>query len=299
MQIILNVFTNQRIINSMARIKTFQKVALKYYKTKFKLLASVSKKKAAAKAFELFCTPQSRNKKKLPLIFESAEKLELEVDGIVIRGWRFNKGATRKVMILHGHESSVINFDKYIKPLISKGYELLAIDAPAHGKSDGKQITAPLYKKMILEVHAKFGPVQSFMAHSFGGLAVSLALEEIEHSEDYRLALIAPATETTTAVNTFFNFLDLDLSIRSEFEKLIFEKAGVSSAWYSIKRAMKNIKAKVLWLHDEDDDVTPLSDAMNVKAENYPNINFVITKGLGHRRIYRDKNVIKTVVEFL
>ncbi|HQV56042.1 MAG: alpha/beta fold hydrolase [Chitinophagaceae bacterium] len=283
----------------MAKLKTTQQLAIKYYRTKFKILTSISKRKAAEKAFELFCTPQIRNKKKLPKIFETAERLQLNVDGIIVRGWRFNHPAERKVLILHGYESSVTNFDRYVKPLISKGYEVVAFDAPANGRSDGKQITLPLYSKMIKEIHTKFGPVQSYLAHSFGGLAVSLALEEINHDANYRLALIAPASETSTAINTFFSFLKLSPDIREEFEKIIIQKGGVHSDWYSIARAMKNIKANVLWFHDEDDDVTPLSDAMTVKEANYPNVEFVITKGLGHRRIYRDNEVVKAIVEFL
>lgn len=285
--------------NRMAKLKTTQRLAIKYYRTKFKILTSISKRTAAEKAFELFCTPQIRNKKKLPKIFETAEKLQLKVDGIIVRGWRFNHPAERKVLILHGYESSVTNFDRYVKPLVNKGYEVLAFDAPANGRSDGKQITLPLYSKMIKEIHKKFGPVQSYMAHSFGGLAVSLALEEIDHTDDYRLALIAPASETRTAINTFFSFLKLSPDIREDFEKIIVKKGGVHSDWYSIARAIKNIKAKVLWVHDEDDDVTPLSDAMVVKEANYPNVEFVITKGLGHRRIYRDNKVVKAIVDFL
>ncbi len=283
----------------MAKLQTTQRLALRYYKAKFKILTSISKRKAAEKAFELFCTPQIRNKKKLPKIFETAERLQLKVDGIIVRGWRFNHPAERKVLILHGYESSVTNFDRYVKPLVSKGYEVLAFDAPANGRSDGKQITLPLYSKAIKEIDKNFGPVKSFMAHSFGGLAVSLALEDITHTEDYRLALIAPASETRTSINTFFSFLQLNPSIREEFEKIIIQKGGVHSDWYSINRAMENIKAKVLWFHDEDDDVTPLSDTMKVKESNYPNVEFVITKGLGHRRIYRDNKVVKAIVDFL
>jgi len=283
----------------MTKMKTTQQLAINYYRTKFKILTSISKRKAAEKAFELFCTPQIRNKKKLPKIFETAERLQLKVDGIIVRGWRFNHPAERKVLILHGYESSVTNFDRYIKPLVNKGYEVLAFDAPANGRSDGKQITLPLYSKMIKEIHKEFGPVQSYISHSFGGLAVSLALEEINHTDEYRLVLIAPASETRTAINTFFSFLRLSPDIREDFEKIIVQKGGVHSDWYSIARAIKNIKAKVLWVHDEDDDVTPLSDAMVVKEANYPNVEFVITKGLGHRRIYRDQNVVKAIVDFL
>ncbi|MEQ1677771.1 MAG: alpha/beta fold hydrolase, partial [Chitinophagaceae bacterium] len=234
-------------------MKLSQRLALRYIKTKFTLLTAISKKKAAAEAFKLFCTPQSRNKKKLPKIFEEAEKLQFELDGITVKGWRFNKPAPRKALIIHGFESTVVNFDRYLRPLIKKGYEVLAFDAPAHGRSGGKQINAPLYRKMIHTIWKKYGPIQSFMAHSFGGLAVSLALEEISHTPDYKLVLIAPATETSTAIDTFFTFLKLDPALRPEFERLIIQKGGVSSDWYSINRAMRHIKAKVLWFHDEED----------------------------------------------
>jgi len=225
--------------------------------------------------------------------------MHFKIDNMNVQGWLWNHPAVRKVLILHGFESTVVNFDKYIKPLIAKGYEVLAFDAPAHGRSEGKQINAPLYQRTILEINRRFGPVQSFMAHSFGGLAVCLALEEISHSPDYRLVLIAPATETTTAIDYFFKFLQLDPALRPEFEKVIIKKSGVSPDWYSIRRAMKHIRAKVLWLHDEEDDTTPVSDVLKVRSEKHPNIEFVITKGLGHRRIYRDNKVAKLVIDFL
>jgi len=280
-------------------MKLSQRLALRYIRTKFKVLAAVSKKKAAEKAFELFCTPQRRNIKPLPKIFKEAESLQFRLDGILMQGWRWNHPSEKKVLILHGYESSVTNFDRYVKPLIKDGYEVLAFDAPAHGRSGGKKINAPLYKKMIKEIHKRFGPVQSFIAHSFGGLAVSLALEEISHTDTYKLVLIAPATETSTAVDTFFTFLQLDPVLRTEFEKIIIKTGGLSSEWYSIRRAMKHIRAKVLWFQDEEDEITPMSDVLKVKTENYPNIEFVFTKGLGHRRIYRDNKVVKSIVEFL
>lgn len=280
-------------------MKLSQRLALRYIQAKFKLLSAISKKKAAEKAFTLFCTPQKRNLKKPPKIFDEGEKLQLTIEGITVKGWRWNHPAERKALIIHGFESSVVNFDRYIKPLIKKGYEVLAFDAPAHGRSGGKTINAPLFKKTIQEVNKQFGPIKSFMAHSFGGLAVSLALEEISHTSDYRLVLIAPATETVSAIDSFFRFLKIDPAVRPEFDKIIVKKSGVTPSWFSINRAMKHIRAKVLWFHDEEDEVTPLTDVLKVKAENYPNIEFVITKGLGHRRIYRDNKVSKAIIDFL
>ncbi len=299
------LYSNDQAHLIFVQMKLSQRLALSYIRTKFTLLSAISKKKAAAKAFELFCTPQRRNKKALPKIFREAESLHFKIDGIIVNGWRWSQQAKdgdqppAKALILHGFESSVTNFDRYIRPLIKKGYEVLAFDAPAHGRSGGKKITAPLYKRTIQEICKRYGPVHSFMAHSFGGLAVSLALEEISHTKDERLVLIAPATETVSAINSFFSFLKLDPSIRPEFDKIIIKTGGVSPEYYSIRRAMKHIRAKVLWVHDEDDDTTPVGDVFNVQKENHSNIEFVITKGLGHRRIYRDNKVTKAILDFL
>ncbi len=282
-------------------MKLRQKLAVTYLRTRFKVLAAVSKNKAAAKALDLFCTPQSRTlKRNLPAVFKEAEKLNFRFQNHAISGFRWNKGGSRKVMIIHGFESSIVNFEKYVSPLIEKGYEVLAFDAPAHGLSSGTKINAPLYRDLIKHVHRVYGPVQSFVAHSFGGLAVCMALSEISHDHHFRLALIAPATETKTAIDQFFHFLQLnDLGVRKKFEEIIATQSGHPISWFSIPRTLKKIKAQVLWLHDKDDKITPLSDVLRVKNENYLNVQFIITKGLGHRKIYKDAKVGKTIVNFL
>jgi len=281
-------------------MKLRQKFAVTYLRTKFRLLAAVSKKKAAAKAFELFCTPQFRNVKELPAIFYEAENLRFKFQGYNIAGYRWNKGAGRKALIIHGFESSVVNFEKYITPLVKKGYEVLGFDAPAHGRSSGKTVNAIIFRDFIKYVCRHYGPVQSFIAHSFGGLAICMALAETGHDEGYRIALVAPATETTTALDHFFEFIKLDdAEVRKEFEEIITQMSGHPVSWFSIHRAVKKIKARILWFHDRDDKVTPLKDVLRIKQENRPNIKFVITKGLGHRRIYRDANVGKAIVSFM
>jgi pimeloyl-ACP methyl ester carboxylesterase len=281
-------------------MKLGQKIAVAYIRTKFKLLAAVSKKKAAAKAFDLFCTPQFRNVKELPAIFKEAEKLQFKFQQNNIVGYRWNKGAGRKALIIHGFESSVVNFDRYVAPLIKKGYEVLAFDAPAHGRSSGKRINAIIFRDFIKFICRQYGPVQSFLGHSFGGLAICLALAEMAHDENFRMALVAPATETTTALDHFFQFIRLDDGeVRREFEEIITQLSGHPVAWFSINRTLKKIKAKILWLHDKDDKITPLKDVLKIKEENHLNIQFVITKGLGHRRIYRDAKVGKAIVNFI
>ena len=280
-------------------MKLAQKIAVNYLRARLNIMAVVSKERAAKKAFEIFSTPYYKSKKKYPAIFDRGEKIAFVLEGLSIKGFRFNHPRENKVLIIHGFESSIKNFERYINPLVKKGYEVIAFDAPAHGRSDGKRIILPMYIKMLQEICGRYGPIHRFMSHSFGGLALAHLLEALPHTNTTKAVLIAPAAETTSAIDSFFKFLDLGREIRIAFDQYIFDKSGVHPSYYSIRRAIRNVQAQILWIHDENDEITPLSDALNIKEENHPNIEFEITKGLGHRKIYRDNKVVKRIIDFL
>ena len=276
-----------------------RQLTLKYIRTKFKLLSALSKRKAAEKAFELFTTPQSRTKKAEPPIFQQAEKLHFDFKENTIKGYRWNHPSNKKIVILHGYESSIINFESYIQPLIDKGFEVLGFDAMAHGASTGKMINVLLYKELILHIIQLYGPINFFIAHSLGGLALSLALEEVPQNENIKAVLIAPATETTTASDQLFKILKLDNAVRKEFDALIIEKSGHPASWFSAARAADTIRSSILWVHDKEDDMTPYNDIQRIIDAKHPNYQFLITEGLGHRRIYRDAKVARQIIDFL
>jgi len=279
-------------------MKLAQKIAIGYIRIKLNMLAIVSKQKAAEAAMKIFSTPFRKSKKQTPPVFQKAEMLTFKLDGDMISGHRWNSGKEKKVLIVHGFESSSKNFDRYIMPLVKKGCEVLAFDAPAHGGSGGKQVNLLMYVKMLHHIHDLYGPFHGYLSHSFGGLAITHFLEKVPHDENVRLVLIAPATESTSAIDSFFRILQLGTDIRKEFDQLIYDRSGVAPGHYSIRRAIKNIKARILWFHDEDDELTPIEDALRVRDENHLHIEFVITKGLGHRKIYRENKVVKRAVDF-
>ncbi|MFN5134533.1 MAG: alpha/beta hydrolase [Chitinophagaceae bacterium] len=276
-----------------------QKLVIGYFSTKFKLWSKLSKRKAAEKAIDLFRTPVPGSSIKTPAVFEKAEKLHLQLDADKLVGYRWNHPQPKKVLILHGFSSTIKKFDHFVMPLVKKGYEVLAFDAPAHGDSGGKRIDVLLYVKTIEAVYEKFGPIHSFIAHSFGGLALSLFMEQLKYQDNKKMVLIAPATESSTALHSFCKLLKIDDEVKEEMRKLILEKTKQWPEWFSVRRAANNIKAHVLWIHDEDDEQTPWSDAEKVMQDEHPNFQFMVTKGLGHRKIYRDNKVKKAVFEFL
>ncbi|RYY40755.1 MAG: alpha/beta fold hydrolase [Chitinophagaceae bacterium] len=276
-----------------------KRLALSFIRTRFGLLHFFSPRKAVEAAFHLFTTPQYRNRKELPALYEAAESLQFRFQEFDIQGYRWNAAAPRRVLVLHGFESSFVNFEQYVQPLVDRGFCVLGFDAPAHGRSSGHQMNVRIYMEFIEAIRDRFGPIDRFMGHSLGGLSLCLALEEQGHTEGARAVLIAAATETRTAIDMYFNIVRLPRAMRPAFDQFIADRGGHPVEWFSVARAIRNLPIPILWVHDEDDELTPLSDVEPVRRAGLPNVQFVITKGLGHRRIYRDGGVAQKVIDFL
>lgn len=267
---------------------------------KIKILQIFSTHRAAKEAFRIFTTPLSRGKRSIKEVFQKKDAADFEWHGKHIAGYRINPGGTKKLLLLHGFSSNCNNFERYVEPAVEKGYQVYAFDAPAHGLSGGKRTNVLEYAQFIVDLNNRFGHIDSYIAHSFGGISACLALEQLNHDEHTRLVLIAPATETTTVIKDAFSLLHIKSEkLKKEFEHLIQSISGYPSSWFSIRRAMHHIKASVLWLHDMDDDITPVEDAMQVQQDHHPNIRFIFTHHLGHRKIYRDEEQMANVMNFL
>ena len=279
-------------------MKTAQQLVVFYLRAKLNFQAVFSSKWAAKTAFRIFSTPYRKPRPIAPPVFEKSKPVHLRVNGLNIYGYCWHPEYEKKILIIHGFESRAYNFDRYIQPILNVGYGVYAMDAQAHGKSEGKTITVPEYTAMLRELEGKVGKFNGYMAHSFGGLAISL-YQENGDNENARIVLIAPATETTSAIDLFVRFFRLSNGVKTGIHKFIIDKSGKDPSYYSIRRAVKQIKNPVLWVHDEDDDITPLNDVKPVIDSQPKNIEFMITSGLGHRRIYKDNKVVKKTIAFL
>ncbi len=282
-------------------MKLVQRIVLEYYRIKFKAIELVSPVKAAEAAFELFCTPYSRQRNyAVPMVFEQAEKLSFIIQNLKINGFRWKPEAPNgsKILICHGFDSSSYRFERYINPLLNSGFEVLAFDAPAHGVSAGKTINALLYSEVILEIISAFGPADAIIAHSFGGIAAALAIEKLKNNPVKKLVLAAPATETTRSLNDFCRYLSISDKLKKGLERLIVQVGGQPASWFSVARIIQAITIPVIWIHDKKDRITPYEDMEFLTKLNLPHVRFIITDGLGHS-LYRDDNVAADIITFI
>ncbi len=277
---------------------TAQELVIFSLKSKIKIASAISSRWGAAIAFNIFCTPFRKPRNVPPPIFDECEEFKIIVNGFKIHGYCWNPRSAKRALILHGFESRAYNFDRYITPLLNKGYAVFAMDGKAHGKSEGKRTNAPEYAEMIRVLEEKTGKFDTYISHSFGGIALCL-FQEINNNPHAKMILIAPATETKSAISLFSSFFGLGDHIKEAIHRHILEKSGKATSFYSINRIAPLLKNPILWIHDTEDDITPLSDVKPLMERSLANIEFMVTSGLGHRKIYKDPMVMQRIFDFI
>lgn len=278
---------------------TKQKVLKELVKLRFKMISKFSNKRAAKLAFDLFCTPAPTQHIPQPPILEKSERFTFESEGNTIHGYRWNSGSPIKILIVHGFSSSIKKFAHLIEPLVARGYEVTGLDAPAHGSSTGKRITALSYAACLKNYFALHGPVNGIIAHSLGGLATVLALKGGIQNGSIKTVLFAPATESITQLDLFVQYFGLSKEVRAEMLTLIKNIAQTDLSDVSITKHIGQLKGEIYWFHDQEDPITPFGEAEQVATNGYSNIHFFPSKGYGHSGLYKEENNCKKVLDFL
>lgn len=283
------------------KMKLAQRLLIGYYGMKINVIGLISSRKAAKTAFRIFCTPfKAKANKELSPVFQQAEKLFFNMDGQTTRGYRWHSADPngKKILLVHGFSSAACKFEKYVQPLLEQGFEVVAFDAPAHGNSDGKTINAYVYRNVLLKIESRYGPFYGMMGHSLGGLAASLAFEKIPDRGKRKLVLVAPATETESAIRNFLSIIPVNKQTEQAFRNLIVEISGEPISYFSVSRVVQSVNTPVLWVHDKQDTICPFEDVKPLLSLNLPYVQFLVTENLGHSRIYKESKVCREIVSF-
>lgn len=280
---------------------TIERILIVFYTNCINLIAYCSPTLAAKWAYQLFTTPPRPKKLIEHPTLSAATPIDLELSVCHARGFRWGNpdSGNKKLLIVHGFRSQALKFEHMVPDLLAKGFTVYAFDAPAHGKSTGKFIQPVNYCEMIMGIEEKEGPFDAFVGHSLGGLAMGLSMEQVNPLLPRKWVFIAPATESHRSIENFFHIIRVNDRVKNRFYKYIAELSHFPIEYYSLVRILKENSMPVLWIHDSTDRICPLEDVQPLIDKQLPHIHFYITDGLGHNKIYRNKQVLHEIVAFL
>ncbi len=255
----------------------------------------VSSKLASKKALSLFASPRKgRYNNDQKRVIDSAFFEEISYNNLEIATYRWvGKGKT--VLLAHGWESNASRWDYILKDLKDQDYNIVALDAPAHGRSGGKQFNAVLYSEFISVVAKKFKP-EVLIGHSVGGMAsvFSTYLNELPFIE--KMVLLGAPAHFTGVFSRYKSMMGFNNRISNGLDKIVLERFGQPVSYFSTADFLKSTTAKGLIIHDKKDRIIPFEDGQ-LLANRYDNSEFIITTGYGHG--LKDTSLTPKIIGFI
>ncbi|MCH3885528.1 alpha/beta fold hydrolase [Tenacibaculum aquimarinum] len=269
----------------------------KTIKTIVKISELISTKLTTWLVSKLFTTPITYKTPKREMAMEkSAQKKKIYINSIQkevhILSYGYSK---KKVLLAHGWAGRSTQLFMVADKLLEKGYMVISFDAPAHGKSTGKTTNMIEYIETIKEINNTFGPFEAAVGHSFGGMAIlNTQAEKIFKT----LVTIGAADLVTNITQRFVQSLELKPLIALKMTQSFNKKLNINLNDYSANYAAKKVLAPTLVIHDSKDGDVPVSCAHNIR-QNLKKGSLLITNGLGHTKILRDKETMNYAVNFI
>jgi esterase/lipase len=246
----------------------------------FNLLSVFSSKYAAKKALNLFSTPRKGGITEDQSDFlDTAFKEELSYNNNTIMTYRWF-GKKQTILLAHGWESNSARWKKTIKTLQKLDYNIIALDAPAHGYSGSPFFNALLYAEFINVVVKKFNP-SFFIGHSVGGMATVFSYHQYKFNTIEKMVLLGTPSELKDVFKRYVEMMSYNKSIERQIKHLIFERFGKSPKDYSTAKFLENAPFKGLIIHDEKDLVIPYNEAVLIN-NSFKNSTLITTQYLGH-----------------
>lgn len=216
-----------------------------------------------------------------------------EIDRTIATYTWVNSG--KKVLLAHGWSGRGTQMYRIAETLHKDGYHVVAYDAPAHGKSSGK-------KTNILQMIATIAHLDAthefdyLIGHSFGGMAIYNYCKTPNNVK--KVVTLGAADNMRTIFDNYMLSVGLQQKTSERMTSYFEKKYALKIDDYSPFVVVQKLQIPTLILHDEGDYDVRVDCADNL-AKHHPNASIIKTKGLGHRKILRDENVMQQIKSFI
>jgi|TARA_B110000046_G_scaffold104769_1_gene112136 pimeloyl-ACP methyl ester carboxylesterase len=263
-----------------------------------KFLEVFSTRLASMFGIRLFVTPVNFPlPKREQYMLKSAQKKRLLINDInkeiEILSYGYSK---KKILLVHGWSGRSTQLFAFADKLLENGYMVISFDGPAHGKSTGRTTMMPEFLKTIEKINTTFGPFEAAIGHSFG--ATSLYNAASNFLTIKALIAIGSGDKISDIISNFAKNLYLKEKSARKIQSGLENKWMIHIDDFASSTVAKKIKIPVLVVHDKNDGDVPVSCAYRIR-QNLEKGSLLITNGLGHTKILRNKEVVNKSVEFI
>lgn len=280
----------------------------------FALLTAVSSRLAGAVAWQLLMYPvpgRRRPTQAQRWLLAAGDPRRLTAASGEARIYTWPGASARTVLLVHGWRGSALSLRYFIAPLVRAGFNVVAIDGPAHGLAPGRRTHLVAFTQAIdralADCAARGRPVAAAVGHSLGAMALAYALSgqcpgcaRPPHRLE-RCVLLSAPDRVGDLLDWFEASLALAPPVTDRVRAEIEARTGVPLDDSAVSRWLKTLVCPVFALHDRSDREVPPATLHRLRAARGERADdrWVMTRGLGHTGVLRDREVIERVTRFL
>ncbi|MCS6928033.1 MAG: alpha/beta hydrolase [Saprospiraceae bacterium] len=238
----------------------------------------------AQAAFYLFGLPRPRRVKPQEEAFlQTAQQEYYSIGEHRIAVYRWGTSGRPVALLAHGWESHAGRWRKIGPSLVEAGYRVVAMDAPAHGRSSGWHFNMVRYADVLRFLLEREGPVHLMIGHSVGGASSIWAMGNVAPNLRPRFAVImASFASLAHVMENGRRLIGAEPALLDAMDEFILRLSGRRIAEYDLTEVVRQLsEVKALLLHDRHDRVTHFSESERLCAA-WPGARLVATEGLGH-----------------
>ena len=181
-------------------------------------------------------------------------------------------------------------------PYLKKsGNTIIAIDGPAQGLSSGKEFTVLKYAEFIDIVAKKYNP-HYIIGHSMGGQTSLYYQYKYKNPSVQKIVLLGAPSDFKIIFQNFIGILSLNSKTEKGLEQKYVDLLNRNIEQFSSQLFTSEINTKGLVVHDIEDTIVLFEEAKKI-VSNWKDVQFIETKGLGHK--LHDDDLYVKILNFL
>jgi predicted alpha/beta hydrolase family esterase len=205
--------------------------------------------------------------------------------------------ALGEVILVHGWEGQAGNFADFIPLLLDAGFDVFAFDAPGHGFTLSEDTSVFEFLEVVKSFLQKRKP-KFIVSHSFGGVAVSNALSDLDLKVKKYLLFTTP-NSFGERIRDLSAQMGVSKKVVERVKRYFVEEEGFDLNGLSVAEFVQKADVEeALIIHDENDGVIGIDQSETV-VNVWPAARLLRMQGTGHFRILRDDRSLQFGKSFL
>ncbi|KAF2519413.1 alpha/beta hydrolase [Flavobacterium salilacus subsp. salilacus] len=260
------------------------------------IISYISPDKARKLAYKFFSEPREGRltTELLPKILQEAEAEMVTHNEYVFQMYTW-LGGSKKILLVHGWESNSSRWEQFIPYLQKENYTIVALDAPAHGLSSGKEFNIPRYAEFINIIINKIQPAY-MVGHSVGGATAIYYQWRYQSNFIKKMVVLGAPSDLNTLLANYRGLLSLNNNVSLLLEKHFIEHFKIKPQEFSGSLFASAITIPGLLAHDTEDEVVDFTEGEKI-AQAWQSAEFIVTQGLKHSM--HDEGLYHKICAFL